>query len=173
MEKKILHEKAALLGDAVFSANDGIITTFAVVAGSAGANLDTKVVLILGFANLFADGLSMASGNYLGKKSENDFQSAKDVKFKDMHSPVHHGIVTFVSFVIAGFMPLIPFVFHLNEAFVLSSILVFLALFTVGALRSLFTSKNFIKGGMEVLLVGGAAAIVAYAVGYLIDLYVL
>jgi len=58
--------------DLVYGANDGIITTFAVVAGSVGANLDPKVVIILGLANLFADGFSMGASNYLGQKSEND-----------------------------------------------------------------------------------------------------
>ena len=58
----------------VYGANDGIVTTFAVVAGVAGANLEVKVVLILGFANLVADGIAMALGNYLGTKSENEYQ---------------------------------------------------------------------------------------------------
>ena len=51
--------------DLVYGANDGIITTFAVVAGVAGGGLSLRVVLIVGAANLFADGLSMAAGNYL------------------------------------------------------------------------------------------------------------
>lgn len=59
--------------DAVFGANDGIVTTFAVVAGVAGANLPIQTVLILGFANLLADGLAMGLGNYLGTKSEVDY----------------------------------------------------------------------------------------------------
>jgi len=59
--------------DAVFGANDGIVTTFAVVAGVAGANLPLSTVLILGFANLLADGLAMGLGNYLGIKSEVDY----------------------------------------------------------------------------------------------------
>ena len=49
----------------IYGANDGIITTFAVVAGVAGGGLSLPVVLILGAANLFADGISMAAGNYL------------------------------------------------------------------------------------------------------------
>lgn len=61
------------LADAVMGATDGIVTTFAVVAGAAGANLSSGVVLIMGFANLFADGLSMAVGNYLGARSQQDF----------------------------------------------------------------------------------------------------
>lgn len=58
--------------DAVYAANDGIVTTFAVVASVVGAGLDPIVILILGFANLLADGFSMATGNYLGISSESD-----------------------------------------------------------------------------------------------------
>lgn len=57
------------LSEIVYGGIDGSITTFAVVAGSAGANLDTRIVLILGFANLFADGFSMSVGNYLSAKA--------------------------------------------------------------------------------------------------------
>lgn len=59
--------------DIVYGANDGIITTFAVVAGVAGASLSPQIVLILGFANLLADGLAMGLGNYLGTKSELEY----------------------------------------------------------------------------------------------------
>ena len=60
-----VNREASLLRDAVFASSDGVVTTFAVVAGSLGANLGSNVVLILGFANLLADGVSMASGIYL------------------------------------------------------------------------------------------------------------
>lgn len=60
------------LGDAVLGAVDGIVTTFAVVAGSAGGRLSTQVVIILGLANLIADGFSMAVSNYLGTKSRRE-----------------------------------------------------------------------------------------------------
>ena len=51
------------LEEFVYGATDGAVTTFAVVAGVVGASLSPSVVLILGFANLFADGFSMAVGN--------------------------------------------------------------------------------------------------------------
>ncbi len=60
------------LPEAVYGSIDGIVTTFAVVAGAAGANLSIQVVLILGLANLIADGLSMSIGSYLSKKSERE-----------------------------------------------------------------------------------------------------
>jgi len=61
------------LGDFVFGAIDGSITTFAVVSGVAGAALSVNIVIILGLANLMADGFSMALGNYLSAKSDKEF----------------------------------------------------------------------------------------------------
>lgn len=60
------------LGEFVYGGIDGSVTTFAVVAGSVGANLDTAIILILGFANLLADGFSMSVGAYLSTKTEHD-----------------------------------------------------------------------------------------------------
>ena len=57
----------------VYGGLDGIVTTFAVVSGVAGASLAMKVVIILGFSNLLADGFSMAVGDYLSSKSENEY----------------------------------------------------------------------------------------------------
>jgi VIT1/CCC1 family predicted Fe2+/Mn2+ transporter len=58
------------LHDFIYGAVDGAVTTFAVVAGVAGANLDETVVIILGGANLLADGFSMAASNFLGSRAE-------------------------------------------------------------------------------------------------------
>ena len=59
--------------DFVYGATDGAVTTFAVVAGVVGASLSPSVVLILGFANLFADGFSMSVGNYLSEKTRREY----------------------------------------------------------------------------------------------------
>lgn len=61
------------VGAAVLGGIDGIVTTFAVVSGVEGASLSSSIVLVLGLANLIADGFSMALGNYLGSKSESDY----------------------------------------------------------------------------------------------------
>lgn len=64
--------KHSYLRDFVYGGIDGAVTTFAVAAGSIGANLSPRIVLILGAANLAADGFSMAASNYLGTKAESD-----------------------------------------------------------------------------------------------------
>jgi VIT1/CCC1 family predicted Fe2+/Mn2+ transporter len=61
----------------VYGAIDGTITTFAIVTGVVGASLSPSVIIILGFANLFADGFSMAIGNYLAVKTQNEFVQRK------------------------------------------------------------------------------------------------
>jgi VIT1/CCC1 family predicted Fe2+/Mn2+ transporter len=61
------------IGDLVYGGLDGIVTTSAIVSGVAGAELGSDVILILGLANLFADGLSMAAGAYLSSKSEREY----------------------------------------------------------------------------------------------------
>lgn len=74
---------ASYLRDWVYGGIDGAVTTFAIVAGSVGASLSTKIILILGVANLLADGFSMAAANYSGSKSENEeFQRLRAVEEK-------------------------------------------------------------------------------------------
>ncbi|AZQ66418.1 hypothetical protein EF888_04275 [Silicimonas algicola] len=75
----------SLLRDAVFGAIDGAVTTFAIVAGVVGADLSTRVILVLGLANVLADGFSMAAGNYAGTKAElDDLRRLRDLEDKEI-----------------------------------------------------------------------------------------
>jgi vacuolar iron transporter family protein len=79
------HKFQDYLGEFVYGGIDGSVTTFAVVAGSAGAGLDTSVILILGFANLLADGLSMSIGAYLSTKSERDnYEKHRRIEYQEV-----------------------------------------------------------------------------------------
>ncbi len=60
------------LRDWIYGGIDGSVTTFAIVSGVAGARLSPWIILVMGFANLFADGFSMAASNYLGTKAEHE-----------------------------------------------------------------------------------------------------
>lgn len=70
IQERIRCQSKSILRDFVYGAIDGAVTTFAIVAGVAGANLESRTVLILGLANVLADGFSMAASNYLATKSE-------------------------------------------------------------------------------------------------------
>ena len=75
------------LGEFVYGGIDGCVTTFAVVAGAVGADLGGSVIIILGFANLFADGFAMSIGAYLSTKSEKDnYQKHKQVEYWEVEN---------------------------------------------------------------------------------------
>jgi vacuolar iron transporter family protein len=71
-ERLLATKHQSYLRDFVYGAIDGIVTTFAIIAGVVGAGMSTKTIIILGVANVLADGFSMAASNYLGTKSEVD-----------------------------------------------------------------------------------------------------
>jgi vacuolar iron transporter family protein len=155
--------------DLVYAANDGIVTTFAVVAGVQGAKLSPLVVLALGFANLAADGLSMAVGNYLGIKSERAVELGDGfVEGLETRHAIKHAAVTWGAFMAGGLVPLLPFLTSLpQQAASNASILCSAgALFGVGALRTRITGRPWWHSGLEMLFVGALAGGVAFTAGW-------
>ena len=153
----------------IYGANDGIITTFAIVAGVAGGGLSLPVVLIMGAANLLADGLSMAVGNYLSIRSHESVLEAQDLPEEEA-SPIRHASATFLAFVGAGIVPLVPYVLPTFPAdrFISSIALTLAAMFLVGASRSLIARVRWWTAGLEMLSLGGIVAAVAYGSGRLV-----
>ncbi len=96
------------VGDLVYGANDGILTTFAVVAGVTGGALSATTVVIVGMAHLLADGLSMGVGNYLGIRAR-ESALERQRRPEEEARPARHGFATFSAFVVAGAVPLVPY----------------------------------------------------------------
>ncbi len=160
------------IGDLVYGANDGILTSFAVVAGVTGGALSTGIVLIVGMANLFADGLSMGVGNYLSIRAR---ESALEQQRRPEEEarPARHGCATFVAFVIAGAVPLFPYLVPgLGSRFPLAASCALVALFAVGAGRSVVTASRWWVSGLEMLALGTVVAAVAYGTGATIAVFV-
>jgi vacuolar iron transporter family protein len=164
-----------LLRAAVYGANDGIVTTFAVVAGVAGAGLSHNIIIILGIANMIADGLSMGMSDFLGERSEQRMR-------KKIGKPYHKkglwksGLVTFLFFVIAGVFPLIPYLSDYvgivtREQYLFTSSIGFtgLALFFAGSARTFLIGGSWVRNGLEMLSVGAIAAVAAYGLGSFIE----
>jgi VIT1/CCC1 family predicted Fe2+/Mn2+ transporter len=210
------------LRDMIYGAIDGAVTTFAIVAGVAGAGLSVGVILALGVANLLADGFSMAAGNYSGTKAERDdsrrlarverrhlaeepdgerreireilrlkglkgevLEQATDQIVADREAavalmltdeyglapvephPMRAALATFGAFVLAGSVPLLPFVIGLQGAFAVAAWMTFAVFFAIGAAKSIWSEAAWWRSGLETLAIGGAAAGVAYGVGSL------
>jgi VIT1/CCC1 family predicted Fe2+/Mn2+ transporter len=149
--------------DLVYGANDGIITTFAVVAGVTGGALSPRTIIVVGAANLLADGLSMGVGNYLAIRSNESVRAAIDLPEEEA-SPARHGAMTFLAFALAGAIPMLPYVFGFGT-FRACILLTLAALFTVGAMRTLVTADRWWLAGLEMLGLGVLVAGAAYGSG--------
>ena len=211
------------LGDAVLGAIDGCVTTFAVVAGAAGAALPASVAIILGLANLLADGFSMAASNFQRAKSEHELL-ARARAVEEMHvreipdgereevrqifaakgfqgevleqvvqvitqdrklwvdtmlteelglrlgmpKPITAAITTFLGFCAAGVVPLLPYLLPglpQQWVFPVSAAATAVTFLGIGLLKGRVLRHPLLKSGLETLLVGGAAAALAYVVG--------
>ena len=155
------------LRDVVYGASDGVVTTLAIVAGVAGADFAPAVAVVLGLANLIADGFSMGSANYLGLKSELQQTGASVAHEK----PWRHGAVTMLAFVVAGAVPLAAYLVPVdfaNARITMASILSLLALMGIGILRAPFTNATRLGSAAEMVVVGGLAGGAAFAVGMLV-----
>jgi len=168
--------------DFVYGGMDGAVTTFAVVSGVEGAKLSVQTIMILGVANLLADGFSMSMGRYMSGMSEHSLllnlrKQEKLAKENRLHveaellSPLAAAATTFVAFVLMGTIPLLAYLYVLAGQATLESIFPFsifstlLALFIVGMVKGHALKENLIKSGLIAMLIGGVAATISYMVG--------
>ncbi len=216
----------------VYGGNDGIVTTFAIVAGFAGAKAEGAVeigvlaVLVFGMANLLADAVSMGLGEFLSGRSQRQVYEAQRARALDeLHameadapdgvahilakrglpqgeaeqaarilrqspdlvadlkltyemnladprgdSPAANGLITFLSFVVLGIVPLLPYFFRAATDLpcAMSVGATFAALTALGLVRWSATDEPLVRSVGEIVLVGGLCALVAYLVGALI-----
>ncbi len=211
-----------VLRDVVYGAIDGSVTTFAIVAGVAGAGLSPFVIIALGLANVLADGFSMAAGNYSGAKAESDnIKRIRRIEERQIDEnpegerrevreilaqkglsgevldqavvavtgnretwinlmlegeyglggigphPLRAALATFFAFLLAGLIPLVPFLMGMERAFVASAWATMAVFFAIGALKSRWSLAPWWRSALETTLIGGVAAGIAYYVGTL------
>lgn len=150
------------LPEFVYGSIDGTVTTFAIVAGIAGAALSPAIVLILGVSNVLADGFSMASSNYLSERSKDGHTKKEALKTAS---------ATFTAFVIVGFIPILPYLLFstTSQMFFWSCVLTAFTFVTIGYVRGKIVGENRLFASLETFFVGGAAATISYFVGYLLS----
>jgi vacuolar iron transporter family protein len=223
-ERLLKEDHTNYLRDFIYGSIDGIVTTFAIIAGVFGAGLSYKTIIILGFANIFADGFSMAASNYLGTKSEKDererirqfeliqVQHSPEGEREEIRqifmrkgfegetlehivdvisrnetewlkimlqeeygigitnrSPMLSAIATFVAFIFFGMLPLFPFLFDVDHAFFLATIIAGVSFFLVGSVKSLWSLESFAISGFKTFLIGALASLIAYFTGSFLE----
>ena len=143
----------------VLGAVDGVITSFAIVAGSSAGSLTQKAVAVVGTSSLFADGLSMGVSEYLSSESSEAVQTEQAA-----FPPSTLGVVCFLSFVTAGSVPIAVYLAS-SGSLVASALASLLEMAGLGFLRSKATRQPAWKGVAQTTLLGASASLVAYGVG--------
>ena len=161
-----------ILKSIIYGGIDGIITMFNIAAGITGAKLKTKYIFILGLAVLISDGLSMGVGDYLSLKA--------DIKRKKIHQknnliknidPLKNAIITFTSFVIFGFVPIIVYSLingKQKSKFTKLFISIILSLFVLGIIQSKFTKEKWYYSGSKLALFGCITSLLSYNISKII-----
>lgn len=156
---------AHYIGDAVFGAMDGLISTLAVVAGVYGASVSNKIVLIAGASAMLAEALSMGFSSFLASRVRSRLERIKE-------RPAKEAFLFWLATIGGGFIPLIGFLFNLVTPFRFTVILSMIFLFFIGVITSRYTRRNWLYSGLESLVIGVIAATITYYVGYLINSFV-
>lgn len=144
------------LRSAILGGVDGIVTSFAIVAGASFLSTSTTVVSVVGTSSLVADGVSMGISEYLSTKGEAQLtQSPK--------SSIRAGLVCCTAFIACGAVPLLTFTAG-DGALLASSALALVALLLLGLGRTLVTGEVLLYGLLEFLGLGLLAAGVAFGV---------
>jgi len=218
-------KRGSHLRDVIYGGIDGAVTTFAIVAGVQGAGLTTNIIIVLGVANVLADGFSMAAGNYSGTKADlDDRKRLREVELRHIRdhpdgeteelrqilalrglsgqvleeatsaisadpdnwvelmltdeyglspsapNPVAAALATFLAFLIAGAVPLLPFLLNVPNPFAVATIATGMVFFAIGSGKSRWSLAPWWRSGLETLAIGSAAASIAYLVGSMFNI---
>lgn len=148
----------------VFGIEDGLVSTVGLLSGIAIAGVSGATIFVTGAILVFVEAFSMAAGSYLSEESvEENFEAPQSST-----RSIEGSAVMFVSYAVAGFIPLLPYVLlDVSRAFTTSIVCAFAALFILG-LWSGRRGKSAWKSAWRMALVGGAAIIVGATVGSLL-----
>src|SRR3989338_2463949 len=150
----------------IFGVEDGAIGNLGVVVGMIEGLAPTNLIILAGLATMFAQAISMGAGNYLSVKSEKEYFAVprKERKYGIAYSkhknPVISSLVMSISVIIGAAIPLAVFLFTDATVGVAPFISVTLAgLFFLGIVQSRYTLRNWLRSGVEILIIGAFAAL--------------
>jgi len=164
----------------VFGVQDGIVSTFGLVMGVAGAQVSPEAVLIAGIAGAFSGAVSMGAGEYVSVKVQRELLATQDDSTTDAATDAAADATTTVDnvrprraaaanaglFVLGAAFPLLPFLLLVGlPAVVASTVLSAIALFMTGALLTRLTHESPFVSGARMLVIGGGAGLLGFLVG--------
>jgi predicted membrane protein (TIGR00267 family) len=155
------------LRNVIFGISDSLVSTVGLLAGIDVSGATRQGIILTGIVYAFVEAFSMAVGSFLSEKSVEDYES-KNVREGGVgeQNAITASIIMFVTFVVASFIPIVPYIlFDLNTALWVSIILSVIALFIVGLVSAKITKSSMFAQAWKTALLGGAAIGIGVLVG--------
>jgi vacuolar iron transporter family protein len=160
MSSKKIHKE--YLKSVIFGFQDSLVSTTGVIAGVAAGTNNKEIVILAGVVTIAVESLSMGAGQYLSQKAAH--QMEKDEIHTD--SLFVGGGLMVLSYFLGGLVPLIPVVlFRLPISATLSITFALIGLFILGYLKARVVKVNPLHSAIEILVIGGSAALIGVIVG--------
>ena len=148
----------------IFGIEDSLVSTTGLVAGLSIGAENKKVVLLGGIVAIAVESISMGAGEYLSDDAVEELDKLK----RQREDPLTSGLLMFVSYLLAGMVPLTPIIFLSYPTSLWAGvILALLGLFILGFAKGRVLKTNPLRGGLKILIVGGLATLLGIFVGSL------
>lgn len=146
-----------------FGAEDSLVSTTGLVAGIAAGSQDPKLVLLAGLVAVSVEALSMGAGQYLSQKAVDEMDGNKA-------SPIGTGFIMFISYLLAGAIPIIPMaLISYPASLIVSLAAALMTLYIIGYIKGKIVNRPPGRSGLEVLIIGGSATLLGLLVGVVLQ----
>ena len=151
------------LRNIIFGISDSLVSTVGLLAGIDVAGTSRQVILLTGIVYAFVEAFSMAVGSFLSEQSAEEYEVKGEVTGA---GPFTAGVVMFISFILASFIPIVPYlVFGLAAALWCSIGFSLVALLIVGMISARIVKVDMMSHALKMMLLGGAAIVIGVVVG--------
>ncbi len=151
----------------VFGVEDSLVSTVGLVAGIAAAKVESGTILITGIVLIFVEAFSMGVGSFLSETSAEEYEA----HLANIWSTIKAGVIMFISYFVAGFIPLFPYaLWSLEKAFWFSILLSVIALFALGIFSGRISRRSPLKTAIRMTVLGGMAIALGVIVGTLLKI---
>ena len=151
------------LRNVIFGVTDSLVSTVGLLSGIDVSGTPRNVIILTGVVYAFVEAFSMAVGSFLSEESAEEVEANGEVA--DGNALVG-GVVMFISFILASFIPIVPYMlFGVGQALWMSIGFSLLALLVTGFISARITKVNIMSHGLRMVLLGGAAILIGIIVG--------
>jgi len=166
MNKITLEAYRLYIKNFIFGVEDSLVSTVGLLSGVAAAGLPKKDIFVAGIVLIFVEAFSMGVGSYLSEDFAEDLASHKPRN----NSTFFASVIMLLSYFVAGFIPLAPYLFFpTSTAIYISISFSIFSLFLLGYLGGKKFNISPLKHGLKMMFIGGAAILIGTLIGSLFD----